>query len=76
MGKERDDTRRRHPKTEIIIGLMEEYGLSRKDLEEMAEVSQHAVQSWLRPMDNVSFREPQNSTMTLLKMKCERLYEL
>lgn len=76
MPKDKDDSKSRHPKTEIIINMMEEYGLSRRDLEEMAEVSSHAVSSWLRPQDNVSFREPPNNVISLIRMKCNHLYEL
>ena len=76
MGRNREVERPRHANAEKIRELMDTYGLSTVDLAEMAGVKKNTVYSWFRPSDSVFSRNPPDQVVELVRLKCDRLYEL
>jgi len=76
MGKTRQEDRPRHKNSEEIRELMDMYGLSTVDLAEMTGVKKNTVYSWFRPSDSQYSRNPPNQIVELVKLKCDKLYEL
>ncbi len=59
-----------------LLGIMEQYGLSRQDLIEVTGNSVHTVTAWMRPCTNNAYREPPRATISLLRYAVREMHLL